>query len=296
MAFVTASGISSLSVSLLTRSLVLPMTVARVPAGEFRGPNGGTITVRVRQPRAARTQTTPGASITYDDFNEVGVDVSLTHLYDAGRLTDEELTLQLQDFAAQVTTPQVESIAVGAEDQLASAMNGVTSDGSVGTATGDTFADIDKALLTARETLTNNNVPASDRFLAVAPDAMTSILLMDKFVRADATGDDTSAIRTATQGRIYGMTVIETPALTGGTGVAYHRSGFAFATATPAQPRGANDSSVTTRSGVSMRQIFQYQPDILSDASVLSTFAGASVVEGGQRVFKFDGATGVGDT
>lgn len=292
MAFVTASGISSLSVSLLTRSLVLPMTVARVPGGEFRGPNGGTITVRVRQPRAARTQTTPGASITYDDFNEVGVDVSLTHLYDAGRLTDEELTLQLTDFAAQVTTPQVESIAVGAEDQLASAMNGVTSDGSL-SGTSPAFSNVDEALLTARETLTNNNVPASDRFLAVAPDAMTSILLMDKFVRADATGDDTSAVRTATQGRIYGMTVIESPALTAGTGVAYHRSGFAFATATPEQPRGANDSSVTTRGGVSMRQIFQYQPDMLSDASVLSTFAGASVVESGQRVFKFDGATGI---
>jgi hypothetical protein len=36
-----------------------------------------------------------------------------------------------------------------------------------------------------------------------------------------------------------------------------------------------------------MRQIFQYQPDILSDASVLSTFAGANVVDA-DRVYKLD--------
>lgn len=286
MALVTAKGVSSLAVALLTRSVVLPMTVARVPAGEFRGPSGGTVTVRIRQPRAARTQATPGASITYDPINETSVDVSLAHLYDATRISDEDYSLSLEDFGAQVTQPQVASVGVGAEDQLAAAMNGLVADGSL-SGTSPAFASIDEALLAAREALSTADVPASDRWLAVAPDVMTEILGVDKFVRADATGDSVSAVRTATMGRIYGMTVLESNGLTAGSAVAYHRSAFAFATATPVAPRGANDSATATYGGIGMRQIFQYQPDILSDASVLSAFAGASPVEGGQRAFKF---------
>lgn len=256
MAFngVTAAGVSSLSVALLTRTLALPMTVARVPGGEFRGPNGGTITVRVRQPRTAQTQDAPGDTINYNDINETPVDVSLTHLYDAARLTDEDLTLNIEDFGAQVTEPQVAAVGVGAEDQLASAMNGLP-------ASNASFSDIDASLLEAREFLSTNNVPASNRTLAVAPDVMTMLLETDKFVRADAIGDG-SAIRSATTGRVYGFTVVESNGLDVGTALAYHRSGFAFATAVPVAPRGANDSATASYGGIGLRQIFQYQPDI----------------------------------
>jgi len=289
MALVTAQGVSSLAVALLTRSLVLPMTVARVPGGEFAGDNGDTISVRVRTPRTARTQATPGATITYDALNETSVNVQLSHLYDAARLTDEDLSLNLVDFGVQVTEPQVASVAIGAEDKLASVMNSLTAEASFA-ATADPD-DTDQKILAAREALSEADVPAGDRFLAVAPDITTRLLSVDKFVRADAVGDGT-AIREATVGRIYGFTVVESNALDAGTAVAYHRSGFVFANRTPVPPRGlpSNQTATATSGGVSMRQIFQYQPDILSDASVLSTFAGAAVVDA-DRVFKLDTAT-----
>lgn len=281
MALVTAQGISSLAVALLTRALVLPMSVSRVPGGEFAGDNGDTITVRVRTPRAARTQASPGATITYDALNETPVDVTLSHLYDAARLTDEDLSLNLVDFGAQVTEPQVASVATGAEDRLAAAMNAVTPD-----AVSVTSGTLDATLIDAREALSEANVPASDRFLACSPDIISLMLGLDKFVRADAVGDGT-AIREATMGRIYGFTVLESNGLTAGTALGYHRSGFVFANRTPVPPRGlpSNQTATATGGGVSMRQIFQYQPDILSDASVLSTFAGAAVVDL-NRVFK----------
>lgn len=293
MALVTAKGVSSLAVALLARNLALPMTVMRVPAGEFRGPSGGTVTVRVRQPRTAQVRGVDdggeGTSINYSAINETPVDVSLAHLYDATRISDEDYSLRLVDFGSQITQPQVAAVGVGAEDQLAAAMNGLASDGSL-SGTSPAFANIDEALRTAREALTQADCPQSERYLAVAPDTMSAILDVDKFVRADATGDSVPAVKSATMGRVYGMTVIESNALTPGTGLAYHRSAFAFATAVPVAPRGANDSDVARYGGIAVRQIFQYQPDLLSDASVVSTFAGASAIEGAIRAFKFDGA------
>ena len=286
MALVTASRISSLAVELLVRQLVLPMTVSRIPGGEYAGDNGDTVTVRVRTPRTARIQSTPGSQITYDDLSETPVDVTLTHLYDAARLTDEDLSLNLVDFGSQVTQPQVASVATGAEDQLAAAMNSLPADASFA-AVADPD-DTDEQILAAREALSEADVPAGDRYLACAPDIISRLLGVDKFVRADAVGDGT-AIREATMGRIYGFTVVESNGLAAGTAVAYHRSGFVFANRTPVPPRGlsSTQTATATSGGVSMRQIFQYQPDILSDASVLSTFAGAAVVDS-DRVYKID--------
>lgn len=297
MAVLTAQGIANVAIPLLTRSLVLPRTFTMVPADGFTGPNGETITVRVRKPRTAREQVTPGSAITYDDQNEVGVDVTLAHLYDAYHVTDEDLSLNLEDFASQITQPQVRSVAEGAEGQAYTAMNALAADASFDLSASP--ADTKAKLQGARETLSNNKVPASDRWFAAAPDIITRLLNVEEFVRADALGDGrSSALRDAMVGRIYGFGVIEAVGLTAGTAVAYHSSGFAFATKKPADPRGANETAAISDQGINIRQIFQYDPDVLSDASVLSTFAGTSAVfedaptnTDNDRFYKLDTAT-----
>jgi hypothetical protein len=280
VALLTSQSIAALNVGLLTRQLVLPMTVARIAGGEFAGNNGDTITVRVPQPGVAREQATPGATITYDDVTEAGVDVSLAHLYHAKRITDEELSLEVIDFGAQISAVQVAAVATGAEDQLAAAMNALAADDSIAANGSDVLAKI----IEARGALGGENVPAGDRFLAVSPDVAGFLLSEDKLTNANQAGSD-SALREATLGRLFGFTVVESNGLAAGTAVAYHRTGFAFANRVPVTPRGAADSSTATAGGVGMRHIFQYQPDILSDASVVSTFAGAAVVDA-DRVFK----------
>lgn len=296
MAVLTAQGISGVAIELLVRSLILPRTVTAIPGGEFAGSNGDTITVRVPQPGAARTQSTPGSSITYDDVDEVAVDVSLSHLYHGKRITDEELSLDLENFARQVTRVQTAAIGIGAEDELATAMNNVTADEADLTA-----SNIETKILNAREHIGNANAPSGERFCAVSPAAATLLLQIDKFVRVDQSGSD-NALREAEIGRLYGFTFIESNALTGGDNdqamVFYHRSGFAFANRIPLTPRGATESATGNSQGVGLRQIFQYDPDILSDASVVSTFAGAAAVwEDGatatdnQRFYKVEDAT-----
>lgn len=285
MAMISAKRISTLLIPLLRRTLVLPATVARPPGNELVPDTGGTITVRVRQPRTANVQNTPGADISGNitAINEVGVDVTLQHLYDAALITDEELSLSVVDFGAQVTEPQVAAVAAGCEDQVAAAMNGVTAD-----ETDLDGTNVKDKILAAREALSDAEVPAGDRFCAVSPSAATLVLGIEEFVRADATGAAT-ALREAIIGRLFGFTFVESPALTGTSMVFYHRSGFAFAQRAPMAPRGAADSAVVTTDGLALRQILQYDPHRLSDQSVVSAFAGASVVDS-NRVYKVTGA------
>lgn len=273
MAVLTAKGISALAVELLVRRLVLVMTVARVPGEEYTGPNGGTVTVRVPQPSTARKQASKGATITYDDVSEVPVDVALSHLYHAKLVSDQELTYELVDFGRQVTRVQVDAVAAGAEAELATAMNGLTSDLEIA-ADG---SNIDEVILEAREQLGRNDVPLDDRYMAVSPEVATFVLSLEGVSRVDASGSN-SALRDAIIGRYRGFTFVESSGLTAGQAVAYHRSGFVFANRLPVTPRGATSSATHQAGGIGLRQIFQYVPDKLSDASVVSTFGGAAVV------------------
>ena len=279
--FVTAGRVSALAIPLLSRQLVLPMTVARISGGEYAGDNGDTVTVRVPVPGAARNRADDNGGITYDDISEASVTVQLEHLYHATRVSDEELSLELVDFATQVTAIQVDAVARGAEDTLATVMNDVVADdGAVDP------LELEEAILEARESLTKNDVPAGDRYIAHGPEVTTALLAIDKFVRVNESGDD-GALRDATVGRLYGFTFVESNALDANSAVAYHRTGFAMANRAPVAPRGANDTATATAGGLSLRQIFQYASDVLSDASVLSTFAGSNVVDA-DRVYKFE--------
>lgn len=273
MALLTAEGISSLAIPMLTRTLVLPRTVSMIPGEEFAGKNGDTITVRVPQPGTSRTQEGPGDEITYDDINEVPVRVTVHHEYHATRVTDQMASLDLESFAQQVTTVQVDAVATGSENWLAIAMNELDPD----------IDDVDASnvknrVLRARMMLGQADCPASNRFAACDPEFAAMLLELDVFDRADAAGNR-DALEEAVIGRWRGFTWVESNSLETGSANLYHKSGFVFANRVPVNPKGATESAaVTGPGGIGVRQIFQYAPDILSDASVVSTFVGASVV------------------
>jgi len=273
MAVLTAQGIANVAVALLTRQLVLPRTVMQIPGGEFAGSNGDTVTVRVPQPTTARKQATPGATITYDDVTEVPVNVTLEHLYHAKLVSDEELSLRLEDYARQITRVQTAAVATRAENSLATAMNNASSNLTVA-ADG---SDVDAAVLEARELLGRYRPMTASRYLAVSPEFATFLLSTKQLTEVDAAGTP-SALRDAVIGRYRGFTVVESAGLTAGTAHAYHESGYAFANRVPVVPRGVVDSAISNEGGIGLRQIFQYVPDKLSDASVVSTFAGAARV------------------
>lgn len=281
--FLTSSVITPTAIGLLARQLVLPQTVLRVSGGNFTGGNGDTITVRVPVKVAARTQATPGDAITYDDVTETSVTLTVDHLYNGVKVTDEDMAMEIASFGAQVLDPQVAGIAEGAEDELASAMNALAVDESF--ALTSSVDDTKAQLLAARQALSSANVPVGDRYLAVSPEIATRVLEVIGD-RETAAGDN--ALANAVLGRLYGFTVVESNGLTAGTAVAYHRTSFAFANFAAPVPSGAADGAVVNRNGIALRWVRQYDPDILSDRSVVSTFAGAAAVDAGNRAFKLD--------
>jgi hypothetical protein len=287
VSLLTSQPISALAIELLRRSLVLVATVTRVPGDEYGGPSGGTVTLRVPVPRAAREQATPGTAITFDDVQETSVDVTVKHLYDATHVTDEDLTLSLQSFGRQILYPQVAAVAQGAEDQLAAAMNGLLADGTIEwAATADPAADR-ATVLAIREELTKRDIPAGNRYVATAADITTRLLSIPEFVRANERGNAT-ALENAIVGHVYGLTFVESNAIDAGTSVAYHSSGFAWGNLPPAAPGGGADSSVAEEGGVSLRTLLAFDVNHLQSASVVSVFAGAGVVPD-----KVDGVPGV---
>jgi hypothetical protein len=286
MAILTAKGISSVALELLTRNLVLVPTVTLVPGSEFMGPNGGTITVRVPQPSSSREQGAGGGALTADDVSEIPVDVALSHEYHLKNITDQELSYSLEDFALQITRPQVNAVATGAEDKLAAVMNALASPGAgnfefdITPATGTQDDETKRVLLNARKALSDAKAPLSDRYLAVSSSVANRLIHM--LTPISGGGLDAAyasqALQEAIIGRILGFTVVESVGLTDGTAVAYHKSGFVFANRAPAQPRGATSSSVSTKGPFSLRQVFQYDAGHAQDQSLISTFAGAAAV------------------
>lgn len=276
MPLLTAQGISEVAIALLRRSIVLPATATAIPGADFDGANGDTITVRVPQPGTALEQTVPGAEITYSDIDEVPVDVTLRHLYHAKLITDEEANFELVDFSRQILRIQVDAVARGAEDVLAEAMNDLDVDTELELAATATADDTKAVILGARSRLISSGAPPTDLFAAVAPDVAGRILSL--LTPIAWTGPE-SAFRQAVIGQLFGFTFVESGSLDAGTALFYHRSGFVFANRTPRPPRSNTaESASTTEGGIGIRSILQYDPNRLSEASVLSTFAGAGAV------------------
>lgn len=289
MAFLTAGQISRLAVELLSRRLVLPMTVSRVPGDEFRGSNGDTVTIRVRDSRTAQIQSTPGATITPVEITESSADVTVVQVFDAAPVTQHDLTLNIQSFGRQVLRPQTDATARGLEDQLISVMNGLPVDASF--ALNADPADTEAQILAAAEALDDADVPPDGRTMAVSPAIKTRVLSVPKFVRVNESGS-AQALRRGIIGELYGFTFVVSNGLTSGESVAYHESGLALGTFPPAELDGqtAVQSSVVTEQGLAMRWLRQWNPLRLQEESVVTAFAGAGLVDA-DRVYKLDTST-----
>ena len=202
--------------------------------------------------------------------------LQVKHLYDAVRVHDEQLTLQIADFGRQVLEPMMRSVAIGAEAQVATVMNAVVADAS-----DLTQANIQAKVLLAGTDLGNNNVPLTGRYLAVSPKAAEWLLNLETFNDAAASGD-TRSVRDGVIGRYRGFTVVESAALTGGAlgaaMLAYHESASCGNRA-PAIPNGAAHAEVSVADGIALRTVQDFDAAILSDVAAISTFAGANVVD-----------------
>ena len=283
--FLKPETISRTALGLLRRELILPRLVTRLGIEDFRGAKDDTVNVRVPARLTARdyewrTRTNP---IVLDDISETSVPVVLTeHPYSAVAVTDEELTLDITDFATQVLNPQVLAVAEALEAVLGTVIEGATYAAEVDYAESEdgVGSPFYRALVDARKALNDAKVPASERFVLLGSSVEAAALKEDA-IRVETGSSD--ALREAIIGRVAGFTVIgNVQSLAADFAVAAHRSAFAFANVAPEVPSGVAMGQSTVFDGLALRWIRDYDPNYLRDRSVVSSFAGAASVEDGE--------------
>lgn len=290
--FIKAERIAAQALGLLEREIVIPSLVWRNAGGDFAGAAGDTITIRVPARTTARTRVLRGARpadgssegtgiITMDVLTETSVDVTLdTDVYSAVPITDEELTLDISDFGAQIAEPQVRAIAEGIENATVAEMTGAPFHPdhrlSVASATAEPY----DALVDARVLLNKANVPMNDRALVVGSDWEGFILKSDELHQVDKAGSD-SALRDATLGRIAGFNAVVSNALPSDIAIAFHRTAFILGMRAPAIPTGATFGASRSAFGLSMRWIRDYDFRNVQDRSLFDTYIGTNHVADG---------------
>lgn len=297
--FLKPTVIANTAIGLLFRELVVARTIwtDAINPGEFTGAFADTVTMRVPARRSARTRTLrAGTAIVNDTSAEHGVDVKLdTDIYNGAPITDEEFTLDIRDFGAQVLMPQIRAVAEGLEDIAVAEIEGATypagmqinADATDLVVSGST--DWYLVANRARRLLNDQNVPKANRTLLVASDVEEDILNSDRFTRFDSIGPQAAdALAEGTIGRIGGFNVVPSNALDSGQAFAYHRTAFVLAARAPRVPQGVNmganrglneaQGAAGAFGGIGVRWIMDYDYTNTTDRSLVNTWAGTATV------------------
>jgi hypothetical protein len=283
--FIKPTVVVDTAIKLLQREIVLPQLVWLNGIGDFAGKYQDTITIRVPARTVAHRRTLRGVgaarNLVTEDLTENAIPVTLDHdVYHAVALTDEELTLDINDFAGQVLNRQIRAVAEDLENGLAATIEGAdysTNSMSV-SATADGMWD---AIVDARRKLNDAYIDRNGRVLVVGSAVEAAFLKDDTFHRYDSTGDSpNSALRDATIGQVAGLNVIVSDALLPGDAYLFHPTAFIMATRPPAAPKGASFTSSASAAGLALRWLMDYDYASTTDRSLVDTFVGyQSVVD-----------------
>lgn len=285
--FIKATQVVQMARLLLNREIVLPRLVwTDLTKQNFQYAFNDTVTMAVPGKFDARTRTMRSTTaLVADELNETSVDVKLdTHVYKLLNITDEQLTLDIRDFSAQVLAPQMTAVAEGLEDVIATELAAANAAQTIpyAEATDDPY----EVALRARKALNDLNVPRNDRVLVVGSAVETAMLSNDRISRADTSGAQVAvdALSDAMLPRIAGFTVVGSNALGENEAYAFHRWAIAFAAFAPDVPAGAADGATSSADGLGMRFLRDYNPTNSTgpvDRSLVDSFTGATSIEFG---------------
>lgn len=277
--FIKPTVVASTALGLLQREIILPSLVWRDAVQDFAGAYNDTVSIRVPATTSAKTRALRGTGtardLTMSSLTETKVDVTLdTDVYNGIPVTDEELTLDVQNFGAQVLAPQIRAVGEELENQLAATMSGATYNTTV------TFDDTAPygSVVDARKALNDANVPFANRALVVGSGIEAAILKDSLFVQADQSGS-TSALRDAQIGRIAGFDVYISNAIDENEAYAFHKTAYIMATRSPKVPDGAPFGSSQSFQGIALRWLRDYDFASTTDRSLVDTFCGFEIVK-----------------
>lgn len=290
--FIKPSVIAQTMIQLLFRELVVARTVwtDAVRPDDFVRALNDTVNLRVPARRTARTRTLrAGTALITDTSTEFAVPVKLdTDVYNGAPITDEELTLDIIDFGAQVLVPQVRAVAEGIEDQIVAEITGADYADVIDINESDPY----ETAVDTRKVLNDANVPKANRFMLVGSGVEAAMLKSDRFVKFENIGAEAAdAFHEAQIGRLAGFTVVQSNAVDEDEAFAYVRSAFVLAGRTPKVPMGASFGQEVALSraegaqvgasmgGLAARWVMDYDSVNATDRSFTSSWVGTATVE-----------------
>ena len=243
-------------------------------------------TIDIRTPAVFQSKRFNRATgIELQDATEGKIPLVLNSIADVSvPVTDEDMTLSIEDFSIQLLNPMMEAIAQDIDKSILALRSGVTQvAGFGGTSTTDgTTYDKPEVLIEAGRLLDLKAVPESERYAVVGPTMKSKWLNSDVVKHAEKSGD-TAALRQGSIGRdLFGFETFRTgnvgqpsasPAIGDATteiGLAFHKTALAFGSAPLQMPAGANVGQVAVVSyrGISIR--ISYGWDIKYKQTVIS--------------------------
>ena len=276
--FVDPKIASSASLDLIKADLVLGRTVFRDAERDFGGKVGDTVTVRRPGRRSARKlDRAVSNTVVLDAVDNGGVPVKLDdHLYNGAAVTDEEMTLTIEDFGTEVLSPITTAVAEGIEEVLVDVFQAVPDTSAFGDLEPDGSNAV-SVFTSARAALRDNKAPSQGLYAACGTAAYAAVLNSERVSRVDAAGVS-DALRSASVGQMFGFTVVESNLLDAEEIVFYHRDAFALAVRAPVVPDGVSWGASVSDGGYSLRVIKDYDATTLSDRVIGSVFAGAAAL------------------
>lgn len=289
----TPSIIAEAALATLYENTVAAQLVYRDYDTEFVGAVGDTVTIR--KPAVFEAEEFVEADgITIQNATETGVPVVLNHHADVSfQVTSKDLTLKINDFAAQLLNPAMEAISQKIDRDVLSFRDDITTE--VGTVSGALWSD-PESLIAAGVELDVNNVPAVDRRVIVGPRTRGKWLENDLLKRADQSGT-TAGLRQGSIGaNLWGFDAymsqnIGQPAVSPDPGdpttevsVAFHRTAVALVTRQLELPQGAQNAAIMSYKGFGIRVVFDYDITKKKDVVSLDVLYGVKTLDAARAV------------
>lgn len=270
--FLTPDIIAREALMVLRNNAVMANLVHRDYSDEFVAGVGDTITIR--KPAVFEAKEYNG-SISVQDATETGVPVVMDkHLDVSFAVSSAQLTMDIEDFSAQLLVPAMQAFQDKIDAYLlalgAAISNKVT-------ATGEIKNDI----VDARKYLTSAAAPLTERHFVYNTDTEADLLKTDLFVSAEKVGDEGTALREASLGRKFGMDfyVDQNADEAGIDGIAFHKNAFALVTRPLALPQGATNAAIVNYDGFGLRVVYGYDMNTKTDTVSIDMLCGVKTLD-----------------
>lgn len=293
----TAGTIAREALATLYETLTMARLVHRDFEADFAGKQGDTITVR-KPATFTANRFNRGTGIVLQDATETSTSVQMANILDVSfAVTQEELTMRVQDFNRQFLAPAMQAIAQQIDRDLIAL--GVCSGVTQAVGTDGTTPTNPTILIDAAKLLNDAKVPASDRFSMLNTTIAAEFSKNTLFLAADQRGD-TEGIREASLGRKFGFDNYVSSNFPGGAIAAgilpdsltvaaagandsfvCHRNAIALVSRTLATPMGLPSSQVSTVSmdGIGLRVTMSYDQTKKQDVVSVDCLYGTKLLD-----------------